>query len=266
MERSRADLRHKRGIIVDLDGTLYRGNTAIPGAVEWLKRVREQAGVVFLTNNSKWTPEQVACRLQRLGFQADTRDVLTSAMAAARYIRETWGSSPLLVLGEEGLWQAVQEAGLTAFRPGEIEPERVSVVLQGIHQSCTYRDLSELCRAIRAGARFVLTNPDRALPTDQGLVPGAGAIASLIEAATGVAPVVVGKPEGRMVEQALHLLNLAKDQVVMVGDNLETDIEAGRRAGVDTVLVLTGYTRREDLGHSRIRPDWVLDDLSQWFT
>lgn len=263
--KSRERLWNKRGVLVDLDGTLYRGETPLPGAPEWLARVRRRARVLFLTNNSSRPPAEVAARLRRMGFEADEDEVLTSAQVAARFVREAYGAVSTLVLGEKGLWEAVRREGLPAFGPGEIEPESVAVVLQGIHRRCTYADLSEAGLAVRAGARYVLTNPDRALPTERGLMPGAGALAAFIEAASGVRPVIVGKPESPMVEQALHLLNLPKDEVVMVGDNLETDIAAGNRAGVDTVLVLTGYSRAEDADSGIAKPDWILRNLSQWF-
>ncbi|MDI3256448.1 MAG: HAD-IIA family hydrolase [Kyrpidia sp.] len=258
-------LSNKRGVIVDLDGTLYRGEIAVPGAVSWFHRIRQTAGVICVTNNSKSPPDDVAARLRRMGFDVRDDQVLTSASAAASYVAQVWKDSPVLVLGEEGLWQAVSAAGIRGFRPGDIDPERVSAVLQGIHQGCTYGDLAELCLAIRAGAAYVLTNPDRALPGERGLVPGAGAISALIESATGVAPLVIGKPQGRMMEEALRLLGLPREDVVVVGDNLETDVAAGHRVGLDTVLVLTGYSRREDLASSALRPTWVLDDLGQWF-
>lgn len=259
------NLHEKRGVIVDLDGTLYRGERAIPSAVSWYQTITRSADVVFVTNNSMYSPERVASRLRTMGFAADKQRVLTSAVAAAAYAAEVWKHEPILVLGEEGLWQAVSSAGLRAFRPGDIVPAEAAAVLQGIHTHCTYNDLAELCLAIRAGAAYVLTNPDRALPHTRGLIPGAGSIGALIETATGVAPLVIGKPQGRMMEQALGLLGLPKEEVVVVGDNLDTDILAGHRAGLDTVLVLTGYSRREDLASAAVAPTWVLDDLTQWF-
>jgi len=255
----------KRGVIVDLDGTLYRGDRAIPSALSWYQQISPLADIVFVTNNSMYPPERVASRLRKMGFRAEKERVLTSAVAAAAYAAEVWRNEPILVLGEEGLWEAVSSAGLRGFPPGDVAPAEAAAVLQGIHTHCTYADLAELCLAIRAGATYVLTNPDRALPDTRGLIPGAGSIGALIEAATGVAPLVIGKPEGRMIEQALDLLGFPKEEVVVVGDNLDTDILAGHRAGLDTALVLTGYSRREDLTSAPASPTWVLDDLTQWF-
>jgi len=239
------------GVLLDLDGTVYRGSQAVPGAARFLERLRS-AGVphLFVTNRANRTPEEICRRLRLLDIPCDTEEVLTSAQATAEWI----GEGRVFMIGEEGMERALLERGLVIT---DRDPDYVVVSLD---TSVSYALLERASLLIRGGARFVSTNPDLVVNTDKGLSPGNGAICRAITAATGVEPFVVGKPEKVIMEIALRRLGLPKEETVLVGDNLATDVAAGVAAGVRTALLLTGVSSREDAGGSPIRPTWIVED------
>lgn len=251
-----------KAYLIDLDGTLYHGNRMIEGA-DLLITGLQQACIpyLFVTNNSSKTPEEVAQRLSLMGIPAKADQVCTSAVAAAEYIAGEQPGCRVACIGEQGLFSALKDAGL---RLVEEEPE---VVVQGIDFSFTYNKLANATGWIRNGARYVLTNPDLSLPTDNGLVPGAGTLSAAIQAATGNEPVVIGKPSGIMMKQAIDRLGLRPEEVAVVGDNMLTDIMAGVRAGCGTVLVLTGLTNADNLqsfiAAAGVQPDLICRDLHE---
>lgn len=251
-----------RGLLIDLDGTLYHGGHKITGAEKLIEALRQaELPFLFVTNNSSRTPEGVAAHLRGMGIEAGAEEVCTSSLAAARYIAGESPGASVAILGEEGLVQACTEAGL------RLVTESPQYVVQGIDRSFTYASLARASRWIREGARFVLTNPDLMLPSDDGVMPGAGTIGAAIEAASGVQPVVIGKPETHLVTYAASLLDIKPEEAVMVGDNMRTDIAAGANAGCKTVLVLTGLTTRENLEHYQqltgVKPDEICADLAE---
>ncbi|WP_410510976.1 HAD-IIA family hydrolase [Paenibacillus sp. BR2-3] len=250
------------GLLIDLDGTLYHGRHMIPGANLLIAGLRE-AGIPFLfvTNNSSRTPESVAAHLRGMGIEAKGEEVCTSSLAAARYISGESPGATVAILGEEGLHQACAEAGLT------IVTESPQYVVQGIDRSFTYDSLARAARWIMDGAVSVLTNPDLMLPSDDGVMPGAGTIGAAIEAASGVAPIVIGKPHSHLMTYATSLLGIEPKNAIVVGDNMRTDIAAGAGAGCRTVLVLTGLTTEDNLEHYKsvtgITPDYICADLTE---
>ncbi|MDQ0194863.1 HAD-IIA family hydrolase [Paenibacillus wynnii] len=250
------------GILIDLDGTLYHGRHRIPGADVLIKGLRDaEIPFLFVTNNSSRTPESVAEHLRGMGIEAKAEEVCTSSLAAARYISEESPGATVAILGEEGLHQACMDAGLTPVS------EAPQYVVQGIDRSFTYNSLAQASRWIMEGAVSVLTNPDLMLPSDDGVMPGAGTIGAAIEAASGVAPIVIGKPERHLMTYATSLLNINPKNAIVVGDNMRTDIAAGAGAGCRTVLVLTGLTTEENLEHYKtvtgITPDYICADLTE---
>jgi 4-nitrophenyl phosphatase len=251
-----------KGLLIDLDGTLYHGHTMIPGADLLIKALRE-AGIPFLfvTNNSSRTAASVAAHLSGMGIDAKAEEVCTSSMAAARYIAEESPGATVAILGEEGLHVACVEAGL------QIVTESPEYVVQGIDRSFNYQSLTQASRWIMDGAKFVLTNPDLMLPSDDGILPGAGTIGAAIEAASGVSPVVIGKPESHLIKYATDLLHIQPGHAVVIGDNMRTDIAAGAKAGCRTVLVYTGLTNEGNLEHYKsitgITPDEICADLTE---
>ncbi|CAH1192594.1 Acid sugar phosphatase [Paenibacillus auburnensis] len=250
------------GLLIDLDGTLFHGGRMIPGADELVAGLRA-AGIPFLfvTNNSSRTPANVAAHLSGMGIEAKAGEVCTSSLAAARYIAEESPEARVAILGEEGLIEACAVAGLT------IVTDDPQYVVQGIYRSFTYDSLAQASRWIMGGAKFVLTNPDLMLPSDDGVMPGAGTLAAAIEAASGVSPVVIGKPESHLINYAVSVLGIKQEEAVVVGDNMRTDISAGANAGCRTILVLTGLTTQDNLEHYKtvtgVTPDEICSDLAE---
>lgn len=247
------------GYLIDLDGTMYLGKERIEAAPGFIQRLKDAGKKhLFVTNNSTRTQEQVAAKLRQMDILAEPEDVFTTSMATAAYIREHKPSARVFAIGEEGLFDALAKEELT------LAEEDCDYVVIGLDTSITYEKLAKACLLIRAGAKFLSTNSDRALPTDAGLMPGNGAITSVISVSTGIEPTFIGKPENIMMEQARKLLDLDKEQVLMVGDNYLTDITAGIRAGMDTLMVCTGFTRREELPFLDPKPTYTIDTLTEW--
>ena len=254
-------LEQVRGLLIDLDGVVYTGRQAVPGAAAFLTTARER-GLPFLlvTNNSTTPPEQVAERLAGMHIDVRSDEVLTSAEAAMSYVRANGpATARVLVVGEAGLRQAAAHQALEVVDDGQAD-----WVVAGLDRTFDYRKLARATRAIRAGARFLASNTDALLPIESGeVLPGAGSIVAAIRAATGVEPVVVGKPEPTLFQHALEKLGrLQPEQAAMVGDRLDTDVDGGHKAGLKTILVLSGMTDRALLATSTIKPDAVADDLA----
>lgn len=249
-----------KGYLLDLDGTIYRGKEAIPGAGEFVSYLKkEQIPYLFLTNNSAASPLAVAHRLQAMGIEAEEKDVYTSSMATATYLREQApAGTPVYVIGEDGLREQLQAAGYT------ITAEAPRYVICGIDRSFSYEKLTVAARAIRAGAVLLATNADAALPTEEGLFPGNGSLVAAVSVASATKPIVVGKPESIIVRYALEKLGTKEGDTLIVGDNLYTDIEAGANSGLDSLLVLTGYSTRQEADNHRVKPTHIAEDLTEW--
>lgn len=253
-----AALRGLRGFIFDLDGTLYCGETALPGAVDFVANLR-RAGLacLFLTNNSTTPPEGVAARLTRMGIAAAPTDVLNSAQATAAVLAAEMPGCRVLMVGEAGVREA-----LLAGRFQLTEDWRAAdAVVVGMDREVCYGRLRDAALAIRRGAAFIATNADRTLPTEQGLIPGAGALVGLLEIATDVKARVIGKPSPGIVRQALARLGTPAALTAAVGDRPETDIAGGQAAGLRTIAVLTGAGTAEAFAAMQPPPDWVFEDV-----
>ncbi|HEO8420959.1 MAG: TIGR01457 family HAD-type hydrolase [Niallia sp.] len=250
-----------KGYLIDLDGTMYRGTEVIEEAAAFVKRlIAAKIPYLYVTNNSTKTPEQVAQKLREFDIPAKASEVFTSAMASANYIAEKSPEANVFMIGEEGLRQALEDKSLKLVT----DSNNVDYVVAGLDQQITYEKLTVACLAVRNGASFIITNGDTALPSERGLLPGNGAITSVISVSTQQQPVVIGKPEAIIVSQAIKLLNLPKEDVLMVGDNYQTDILAGINANMDTLLVHTGVTTKEQLGEYSTQPTYTMDSLSDW--
>jgi HAD superfamily hydrolase (TIGR01457 family) len=244
--------------LLDLDGVLFRGDQAVPGAPETLESLRRRRrALVFLTNNSSRTPEQVAGKLQRLGIEAHPAEVVTSAEATAELLAARGGGS-VFAIGGEGVLRALAAEGLRVVNG---DAARADLVVVGIDERFTYEKLRTACVLIRGGASFVATNADVTYPAPGGLVwPGAGSLVAAVAAATGREPEVVGKPFAPLFEAALRRAGGARPLVV--GDRLDTDIEGANRLGWDSLLVLSGVTSAADLDGTSVRPTHVAPDVS----
>ncbi len=247
-----------RHIVIDMDGVLYRGSEVIPGTDHFVGFLRRQAiGFVLATNNATRTPQQFVDKLATMGVHIHASEVLTSAQATAGYLA---GIAPpgtrVFVVGMDGLRTALHEAGFNLVE------EDAEFVVAGMDFTVNYERLAQATLQIRAGARFVGTNPDKTFPSERGIVPGAGSILAFLETSTGVTPRIIGKPGTAMIEQALARMGGLRENTAMLGDRLETDILAGHRAGLRTLLVLSGVTTPELLSRAEIQPDLVFDNVA----
>jgi 4-nitrophenyl phosphatase len=250
-------LRSVRHVIVDMDGVLYRGDEVLPGTNHFIEFLRQRGiGFILATNNSTRTPQQFVDKLAGMAVEIHTSEVLTSAQATAVYLA---GIAPpaarVFVVGMDGVRSALSEAGFSLVE------EDAEFVVAGMDFRVCYERLAQATLQIRAGAHFIGTNPDKTFPSERGIVPGAGSILAFLETSTGVTPTVIGKPETAMIEQALARLGAESAHAAMLGDRLETDILAGQRAGLQTLLVLSGVTTRELLSGSEIQPDLLFEDV-----
>lgn len=259
---ARARLRAAKAWIFDMDGVLYRGSEPLPGVGDLFAalELRERA-YMLATNNSMSTPEEYVKKLATMSINVPASAILTSAMATRDYLVNELGSDiGLSIIGMPALKeQLCRGTGFHEVNASEATPAAVVI---GLDKVFTYDKLAMANAAIRRGARFVATNADATLPTEAGLIPGAGSIVAAIQTATGETPVVVGKPEPLMLQMALARMGVAAEEAVMVGDRLDTDIIAGERAGMLTLLVLTGVSTREEIAHSPTLPDIVFTDLN----
>lgn len=243
-----------KGVILDLDGTVYWGAKAVPGAVEFVDFLRRQGiPYLFVTNRANRPPEEIRDQLQGMGIVCAVANILTSSQATAQYLKK----GTVYFIGEEGIRRALEEAGL------KVTEEAPDYVVVSFDREFSYEKLTKACRFIGAGAKFVATNSDRALKTDKGLLPGTGALVAAVAAGSGVEPEVVGKPQGLIMDMALRRLGLRAEEVLAVGDSVHTDIPAGMRVGMPTALILTGVSTREDVQKTGCKPTWIVETFEE---
>lgn len=246
-----------RALLIDLDGVLYRGNTPLKGASDFIHYLRD-ARVSFrlITNNATLTPEQYVAKFDAMNIHVSQEEVFTSALATGLYLQQQGAAgSSAYVIGEDGLRAALEGIDMHLT---DREPQWVVV---GLDRRVTYDALATASLAVQRGARFVGSNPDLSFPDEAGLVPGAGALQGVVTAATGVQPVVVGKPQPLMFELAMQQLGTTRDNTAMLGDRLDTDILGAHSVGLPSIMVLTGVSTRADLEHSAVQPTVLVDDL-----
>jgi 4-nitrophenyl phosphatase len=255
-------LKDYNGYLIDLDGTMYRGNEVIEEAPAFVEKLRQDGkSFLYLTNNSSKTPEQVAKKLNTLGIYAKPEDVFTSSMATAKYVKRKLPNARCYVIGEEGLFDALKREGISIT--DEVECDAVII---GIDTHITYEKLAKASLAVQKGAVLLSTNSDNAFPAEDGLVPGNGAFTSVITVSTGKEAQYIGKPETIIVEEALKVLGTTKTETILVGDNYNTDIRAGINAGIDTLMVFTGVTPFEHYNQLPEKPTYYVKKLNEWFS
>lgn len=238
---------------------MYKGTEHIEGAAEFVEALNEKnVPYLFLTNNSTSTQENVADKLNGMGIHATADHVFTSSMATAKYITHQKPGARCMVIGEEGLYNALENDGLM------ITDQSCDYVVIGLDRGITYEKLAQACLAIRDGAVFISTNGDVAVPTERGFLPGNGALTSVITVSTGQEPIFIGKPEKIIMDGALEVLGVLKEDALMVGDNYQTDILAGIHADVDTLMVFTGITPFEDYPTLTKKPTYHVQSLFEW--
>lgn len=244
-------------LLIDLDGTAFRGRQPTPGAVQALAQVRSRA--YFVTNNASRSADEVAAHLTELGFTATADDVATSAQSAARLLADQLPpDSPVLIVGTEALAGEITAVGLRPVRRYDDDP---AAVVQGLSLTIGWPDLAEAALAIRAGARWVAANVDLTLPTERGLLPGNGSLVAALRAATGAEPQVAGKPAPALLRDAAARGDFRAPLVI--GDRLDTDIEGANAARLPSLMVLTGVNSARDAVYAKPaqRPTYIGHDL-----
>jgi 4-nitrophenyl phosphatase len=258
-------------LIIDMDGVLWHGTKPIPGLIEFFQTIREhQIKFILATNNASLTPVQYVNKLANLGVKVTLNEILTSGMATALYLAEHSdpASTRVFVVGEDGAREPLLERGFTLTGLYEVNDDNnlaskkgADFVVCGKDETLNWDKLATATLNIRAGAKFIGTNADTTLPTEHGIIHGNGAILAALQAATGVAPTIIGKPEPIMYQQAVALLGAEPSTTVAIGDRLETDILGAVRTGIRSLMVLTGISSQEDLKHSAYQPTWLMQDI-----
>ena len=247
-----------KSYLIDMDGVLVSGRTIIPGADQFIDQLRARgAEYLVLTNNPIYTPRDLSHLLQTIGLQVPAARIFTSAMATARFLQSQKPNGTAFVIGESGLTEAVHSVGYV------ITDHNPNYVVLGETTTYNIELITQATRLVAAGARFIATNPDPSGPAEGGLVPACGAMAALIETASGVSPFFVGKPNPLMMRTALNYLDVHSEDTVMVGDRMDTDIVAGVESGMETILVLTGVTSREDVARYPYQPTRILESVAE---
>jgi NagD protein len=248
-----------KSYLIDMDGVLVSGRSVIKGAPEFLARLEARGSkYLLLTNNPIYTPGDLSYRLKKIGLAMPPEHIFTSAMATASFLaRQRGPGGTAFMIGESGLSAALHEIG---FILTDHEPE---YVVLGETHSYNLDQITVAIRFLVAGSKFIATNPDVTGPTEHGIAPGNGALAALMEAASGVRPFFIGKPNPLMMRMALNHLGVHSENTVMIGDRMDTDIIGGIQAGMDTVLVLSGVTRAEDIRRFSYQPSRVAQSLAE---
>lgn len=262
-----------KGLIIDMDGVLWHGNKPMNGLQAFFDVLRKQnMPFILATNNASLTQHQYIDKLEKMGVTVTPAEILTSSMATATYLKQNLPSEikRIFVIGEEGLKQPLINEGFTLTdlyqvnQPGKnIHNEGAEVVVSGLDRTLTWDKLATATLNIKAGALFYATNSDTTLPTELGEVIGNGGTIAALEAATGVKPITIGKPEPILYQQALSILGTSETETVAIGDRLNTDILGAVNAGIKSILVLTGISTLEEIETVDYRPTWVMQDIKE---
>ncbi|HNR29664.1 MAG TPA: HAD-IIA family hydrolase [Candidatus Hydrogenedentes bacterium] len=251
-------LRRLRYFLLDMDGTVYLGPRPIPGAPEFIRHLRDSGRRrLFFTNNPTRDAAAYSEKLGRMGIEATPEDILTAGEATVRYLRTQTPYRKLYTVAPESFAAELEAAG---FVLDDASPEAVVI---SFDTSLTYAKLERACLLLRQGLPYVATNPDKVCPTEYGFIPDCGAIAALIEAATGRTPKFIGKPDPEMARMGMAKIGAAPETTAMVGDRLYTDMRMARAAGIASVLVLSGETTAADLEAAEDAPDFVFPSVRE---
>jgi NagD protein len=243
--------------LVDMDGVLVREGTVIEGADRFLEALRTSGRrVLVLTNNSIYTPRDLSARLSSMGLEVPESELWTAALATAQFVQTQRPGGSAFVLGEAGLTTALHEVG---YVQTDKDPD---YVILGETRTYSFEAITTAVRLIAAGARFLAANPDATGPSPEGILPATGSVAQLIRHATGKAPYFVGKPNPLMVREGLNRIGGHSEATVMVGDRMDTDVVAGIEAGFETILALSGVTKRADVERFPYRPGRIIDSVA----
>ena len=246
-----------KNYISDMDGVLVKGHTIIPGADKFIDRLKaKNAKFLVLTNNSLYTPRDLAHSLKSMGMDIDEKYIFTSAIATAQFLHSQRPNGTAFVIGEIGLTTAIHEIGYI------ITENHPDYVVLGETNAYNQEQITKAIRLISRGSRFIATNPDTSGPTEAGIVPGCGAMAALIESATEISPLFIGKPNPLMMRSALNYLGVHSENTIMIGDRMDTDMIAGVQSGMETILVLSGITKIEDVTKYPYLPARIVESVA----
>jgi NagD protein len=252
------NVRRKMGFIIDMDGVVYHGNRLLPGTLEFLAWLRaNNKKFLFLTNSSQSTPLELSRKMARLGVEVEERHFYTSALATGAFLANQRPGGSAFVIGDAGLTNALYDVG---FALNDVNPDYVVV---GESNGYDYARLTHAIRLVLQGAKLIATNPDLTGPTDKGLVPATGALISPIELCTGSKAYYIGKPNPLIMRHALKVLGCQREETVIIGDRMDTDIIAGIESEIETVLVLSGVSSEADLRRFAYRPHHVLSGVGE---
>jgi len=251
-------LKNKCGFICDMDGVIYHGSRLLEGSkgfVEWLKTEGKQ--FLFLTNSSARSPRELHQKLIHMGIEVGEDHFITSGMATAHFTASQCPGGRVFAIGDSGLYQALYEVGLS------IDESQPDYVVVGETRSYSYEKIETAILLVLAGAKLIGTNPDLTGPTERGIGPACRALIAPIEMATGRQAYFIGKPNPLIMRHARQMLGCERDETVIIGDRMDTDIVAGIESGIDTVLVLSGITKQTDLDRYPYKPHYILKDVSE---
>lgn len=248
----------KKSFLIDMDGVLIHGTNLIPGAEAFIEQLEKQARkYLIVTNNPLYTTRDLAHRLQTIGLNILEENIYTSALATASFLQSQRPEGTAFVIGELGLSEAIHAIG---YVQTSVHPD---YVVLGETFAYNLDQITVAIRLIREGARFIATNPDPIGPSESGIIPACGAMAALIEKASGKSPFFIGKPNPLMMRSALNYLDVHSENTIMIGDRMDTDILSGLSAGMDTVLVLSGVTDMHHMEKFPYRPNFIYDSIAE---
>ena len=255
-----------KNLILDMDGVLWRGETPMPGLTDFFATLRHlNVNFVLATNNATKTAVQYTEKIARLGVDIPPAQILTSAEATAAHLSQQYAAgTAVYVIGEKGLHDALEARRFHILTPQQVrDGASAPLVVVGFNRHVNYYELAMGALLVHKGAQFIGANPDPSYPSELGPLPGAGALQAVITTATGVEPTIIGKPRSAIFLEALGRLGGTTADTAMVGDRLTTDIAGGRAVGLPTILLLSGVTRRDDLAHSDVQPDYIFADITE---
>ncbi|HID60574.1 MAG TPA: HAD-IIA family hydrolase [Hadesarchaea archaeon] len=266
MRKPSAALDGISAILLDMDGVLYNGDRPVKGAARAVERFRDEGKkLIFFTNNSAYTRREHAKKLTQMGISAREHNIVTSGYVTAVYLRKRSPHAKIYVVGEKGLKSELRRAGLKLV--SRKDAEKATHVVAGLDRELDYSKIAGGLRALSAGAEFIATNMDAAYPSDAGLLPGAGATVGALVGCAGRKPdLVTGKPSPHIINMGLTLLNTKPSKTAIVGDRIDTDVEAGKKSGLRTILVLSGVCTEKDvkkIGGTGMAPDFVFGSIGE---
>ena len=256
-------LSDKKLFLLDMDGTIYLDNDLFDGTLDFLSKVKENGGrYLFLTNNSSKSSDAYVKKLHSLGIEAETSEFLTSTDATILYLNNNFPGRKFYVMGTASFCKQLSDAGVVITN--SVEEDVFGIVISN-DTELTFKKLDDVCILLGRDVKYIATNPDWVCPTAYGYVPDCGSFADIIRRATGKMPLFIGKPKPEMILLALEKFGYEKDDAVMVGDRLYTDIASGYNAGIDTVFVLSGEGTMKDVEESDIKPTYILNNIRELY-